>query len=413
MATKQQWAEGLQGMGAWFAGQGPQYEAAQALQSRTAQEDAVLRDERRRAAMIQDFTTTYAFGKNGQWDQAAELLKNRVGEIQRLGGDPKDTIALYEAVSDPARRPEAIAELESFMQAGIMSGEIKAPQAPGAQYSGIFTTQDGQRAGLNANTGQIEVIPSAGGITARIPLEESGAAQKGSTQVVMVGGSPYISGSVFNPSTGQWSAQLVPLEDPTGAGGAVEVADSSGLGASQRPDQKALEAQAAAGGKAAIARSEAYFDRVDKARATIAGIDEAITAIDNGANTGTVAQYLPSVTNASKQLDAAARRMGLDVVGSVTFGALSEGELKMAMSTAMPKDMNPQQLRQWLVDKKTAQTKLASYLESAAIYLGDTDENGKPHTVASWAKMQKQGAAPANTATPPASGGVKFLGFEN
>jgi len=62
-----------------------------------------------------------------------------------------------------------MAELESFMQAGVLSGDIKAPPTAGQQYSGIFTTQDGRRAGLNNVTGQIEVIPAQGNITARAP----------------------------------------------------------------------------------------------------------------------------------------------------------------------------------------------------------------------------------------------------
>lgn len=394
MATGQEWAQGLQGMGAWFAGQGPQYEAAKSLQQRNEQEDAVLRDERRRKAMIQDFTTAYAFGKNGQWDAATELLQNRVGEISRLGGNPKDTIALYEAIADPARRPEAMAELESFMQAGVLSGDIKAPPTAGQQYSGLFTTKDGRRAGLNNVTGQIEVIPTQGGITAQMPAGASGDAQKGSTQVVMIDGKPHLSGSVFDPRSGQWSAQLIPMEDPSGSGAVVEIPDASGLPPSLRPDQKVRESAATEAGKAAIARSEAYFDRVDAARATISGIDEAIAAIDEGASTGTMAQYLPSLRESSKRLDAAGRRMGLDVVGAVTFGALSKGELDVAMATALPKDMEPPQLRQWLEARKAAQSKLANYLESAAIYLGETDDTGKPHTVAGWKAMQKAQRAP-------------------
>jgi len=399
MATGQQWAEGLQGMGAWFSGQGPQYEAAQALATRTAESDERQRkldelamDKARVEAMTKDFTQVHTFIKMGKPELGVQLLSNRIPLIEQMGGDSTDTRELLAAISDPSRIPEAEAELTSYLAA---AGVLPVPgTAQASPYSGMFTTQDGQRAGLNPATGQIEIIPTVGGITAQMPAGASGDAQKGSTQIVMIGGKPYLSGSVFNPASGQWSAQVIPMEDPTGSGATVEIPDASGLPPSLRPDQKVRESAATEAGKAAIARSEAYFDRVDSARATISGIDEAIAAIDEGANTGTMAQYLPSLRESSKRLDAAGRRMGLDVVGAVTFGALSKGELDVAMATALPKDMETPQLRQWLEARKAAQSKLANYLESAAIYLGETDDSGKPHTVAGWKAMQKAQRAP-------------------
>jgi hypothetical protein len=387
MATKEQWAQGLQGAGAWFAGQGPQYEAAKALESRTAADDERQRriddlalNKERVAAMTQDFAQTFSLIKSGRPDLAIQLLDNRLPLIEKMGGDTYHTQTLRDKIA--AGSPDVEPELTAYLTAAGAMPEAGTMGSPRKTSDGGMAVYD------RATNSMIPV--NTGGMNFNTPAPGGGDAQKGSTQVVMKDGQPYIAGSVFNPQTQQWSVQMVPF-DSTGSGGVYEIPDASGLPPSLRPEQKARESQAGAAGTAAVKRSEAYFDRVDKARSTIAGIDEAITAIDQGANTGAVAQYLPSVTDASKQLDAAARRMGLDVVGSVTFGALSEGELKMAMSTALPKDMDPPQLRKWLVDKKTAQTKLASYLESAAIYLGDTDENGKPHTVASWAKMQKQG----------------------
>ena len=128
MAGMGQWGEALQGAGAWFSGQGPQYE--------------FLNDERRRKAMITDYARVYSLGQAGQWDTAARLLQNRIGDIQRLGGDPKDTMALYEHIADPAKREAGMAELGAFIQAGILSGDIEAPggdQSPqqfGATYMG-------------------------------------------------------------------------------------------------------------------------------------------------------------------------------------------------------------------------------------------------------------------------------------
>ena len=72
------------------------------------------------------------------------------------------------------------------------------------------------------------------------------------------------------------------------------------------------------------------------------------------------------------------------MVGNTTFGALSAGELSMAMSTALPTGLDGPELKEWLIEKKESQEKLADYLESAAIYLGTP---GNTH--AGWIKKKK------------------------
>lgn len=106
-----------------------------------------------------------------------------------------------------------------------------------------------------------------------------------------------------------------------------------------------------------------------KLQTNLGNIDEAISALDKGAQSGLVYSMLPSVTEASASLENAMNRMGLDVIGSVTFGALSEGEMRLAMDTAVPRNLGPQELRSWLVRKRAAQEKAAGMLADAAQYL--------------------------------------------
>jgi len=120
------WAEGLQGMGAWFSGQGPEYEKTKAA-------EALLKDEARQKAMVSDFSRVRSYMVNGRPDMAVQLLQNRIPEIQRLYGDPKDSIALLEAVSDPARHEEAIIELDGFLGA---AGAL--PGSEGAKRTDVF-----------------------------------------------------------------------------------------------------------------------------------------------------------------------------------------------------------------------------------------------------------------------------------
>ena len=60
--------------------------------------------------------------------------------------------------------------------------------------------------------------------------------------------------------------------------------------------------------------------------------------------------------------------MGLDVIGSVTFGALSAGELTLALDTALP-PLRGKPLRAYLVRKKEAQKKLISNMQEAVTFL--------------------------------------------
>lgn len=110
----------LQGVGAGFAGQLPQLMYARQQEEETN----FLKDERRRQALIKDFTSAYVMGQNGQWDAAQRLLENRHENIVKLGGDPRDTVGLLQMVADPNRREEALAELGGFYAAGVASGDI-------------------------------------------------------------------------------------------------------------------------------------------------------------------------------------------------------------------------------------------------------------------------------------------------
>jgi hypothetical protein len=96
-------------------------------------------------------------------------------------------------------------------------------------------------------------------------------------------------------------------------------------------------------------------------------------------------------------------QLGLDVIGSVTFGALSEGELNLALDTALPTTLQPKALRQYLTDKKAAQEKLVGYLSKQISYLSKPGNN-----LAGWleeAGKQGQSGLPAGVTVKKKSGG--------
>ncbi|MEH6451279.1 MAG: hypothetical protein V7765_21640, partial [Oleispira sp.] len=170
--------------------------------------------------------------------------------------------------------------------------------------------------------------------------------------------------------------------------------------------QNELEGEVAAGvisQKEAANASIAAFDKIEAINEKIGLYDEGIALIDSGAGSGRIEKMLPSFKAASIKLDNLANRLGLDVVGNTTFGALSAGELAMAMSTALPTGLDGPELREWLVEKKEVQEKLSDYLESAAIYLGTPG-----NTKVGWIKKKKldrsnKGGKAGGTQSTPAT----------
>ena len=143
-------------------------------------------------------------------------------------------------------------------------------------------------------------------------------------------------------------------------------------------------AAAKAQGTQSIKAAGDAFASLGSVNQNLANIDNAIAALDQGAKTGPIVSMLPNITKASVELANVRNRMGLDVIGSVTFGALSKGELDLALSTALPTNLEPGPLREWLTKKRDAQQKLARYYNEAAIFLS------KPgNTVGKWAKKRK------------------------
>jgi len=182
--------------------------------------------------------------------------------------------------------------------------------------------------------------------------------------------------------------------DPTNPGLATPIVEPGAAPATQPDVQQALTEQSALkvatedAAKQAIGASKEAFDQLVPIKKNISNLDEAIRLVDEeGANTGAIASKLPSLMQSSIALDNVQRRMGLDVISSVTFGALSAGELTLALATALPTGLDGPELTKWLKSRKASQTKMANYLEKAATYLGTPG-----NTVASFMTEKNTGA---------------------
>jgi hypothetical protein len=156
------------------------------------------------------------------------------------------------------------------------------------------------------------------------------------------------------------------------------------------------------------------LETTDKMRANNIKLRRVIEEVRGGAQTGPLADRLPSFRASTRRLIQIKNELGLDVVGAVTFGALSEGELNLAMDTALPTTLDGPDLIEWAENKIAAQEKLANYLEEQAIFLS------KPgNTAADWLErgrnqkaireQQVQQAVQPAVTQPTTQGASRFI----
>ena len=128
---------------------------------------------------------------------------------------------------------------------------------------------------------------------------------------------------------------------------------------------------AAAKLKAQYASSQKYSDSVltkaDNFDQQLQLFDRAIDALGEGAQTGPIDQFLPTVRAASRELETIANELGITVINSATFGALSESELRLALDTNLPLGLTEAELKKFLRRKIAAVTKLKAEMLNKAI----------------------------------------------
>ena len=249
-----------------------------------------------------------------------------------------------------------------------------------------------QQAGGGRTAGQREFASQTAGLSAedvekarRIDLGLDPRATGAAAKIVDIGGVPHI----FDPV----EKKMVPVEIGGKKVDTSQVAKSKGI-------IKATEDAA----KAAIKLSTGFFNKIEPIRQNLINIDDAIRLIDDGAATGPIISRLPSIRRASVELDTLQKKLGLDVIASTTFGALSEGEREFALSTALPSNLKGPDLKRWLQRKKIVQEKLINQLSDAATFLGTPG-----NTIADFIELQKlqdleaQDPQQQGTAQQPAS----------
>jgi len=132
--------------------------------------------------------------------------------------------------------------------------------------------------------------------------------------------------------------------------------------------------------------SNEAFGKINIMRSNIVNLKEARRLVTEGnANTGFIMDKLPNLFAGSIALNQIQNVLGLNIIGSVTFGALSEGELNLALRTALPTNLNEPDLIDWIDRKIIAEQKLSEYIQEQAIFLADGDK-----TIGDWLRFQQK-----------------------
>lgn len=245
------------------------------------------------------------------------------------------------------------------------------------------------RPGVNSSFGNLDAQARAAGLQPGTPEYQNLMLNGGGAPATFRALDMQAQAAGFQPGTPEYNEFMATRGAGLQAGAAQSARNEADIATG------GAAAGAKEGGKKTMEAGFSAWDDYGKLQTSIGNMDEAIAAIDAGAKSGVIYKMLPNITEASASLQNAMDRMGLDVIGSVTFGALSEGEMRLAMQTAAPRDLSPPELRNWLVRRRDAQIKAADMLADAAQYLT------KPgNTINGWIERNRAGKQGGSQAGP-------------
>jgi hypothetical protein len=397
-----------QGLAAGLAGNLPQFQQTQNQKAQVDLEKKKQDDEMQIKIQESQFKDAYAAQQllaGEDYDGIVKLGITRLSMLQGLNANPAETqrvlqIAIAARNGDEEARKLLKGELDSAVKVGVAIGVLKAPEkqvtSVNPEYDVIDAAGNLVRAGTKKDEkretkedalGVLRFVDDGSivpGFEATTP-SGSEAAIKTAVEVKL-----YNNGMIFQ----QFSDGSIKRIDENGeeVKGSENIAKWNETTREVGLNDPATTAANIANAKAASAQATKAYETVNTVRKTISAYDQAITAIEDGAFTSPskILNNFPTLTNAGADLDSARIALGLGVIQMTTFGALSKGELDLAMESGVPRG-NREQVMARLQERKAAQIKYADALEEAAIYLGTSG-----NTIASYMKMQKDNAANPN-----------------
>ena len=357
--SKDKLALALQGFGAGVQGQGPQFLEAQRLGKQ--QQEQQLDAERKKAWAV-DNRNIGQHLRSGNINRASTLINNRLFEINELGGDPSTTEFLKAAI-EAGGTTQALSLIDALDREFVNAGFIP----PVETESPVALGQNQRLVDPVTRETLIDVAPP----------EEGGAVGGMASAVTKIMGNGTTIQSLPDGRVVVKNADNSVLEGQAALDAIRQAVEFD-------REQGAMSTAESRASVLAIERADEAFETLGKVRANIATLDEAKRAVLDGADTGLLASRFPAFSEATRELRNVQARLGLNVISNTTFGALSEGELKLALQTALPDDLEGPALIDWIDSRQNAQLKLLGEMENLAIFLGTPG-----NTTADWIEFQK------------------------
>jgi hypothetical protein len=394
-----------QGLAAGLAGKLPEFQQTQNQKAQVDLEKKKQDDEMQIKIQESQFKDAYAAQQllaSEDYDGIVKLGITRLSMLQGLNANPAETqrvlqIAIAARNGDPEARKHLKGELDSAVKIGVATGVLKAPE----------------KEGVTTRNPEYDVIDAAGNVIQKGTPE----ATSYKSEVDALGVRRYTEGPNIGEIVPGFGAQRLPGSEAANQGQADTISFPDGSVKMILPDQsiryfgpdgeeikgaanieefstrtQGLEETRLATEKANVAKatdavkfSNAAFEQSDFLRSNKIILNQALEALNEGASSGPFQRLLPVITDAGAKLQAAQSRLGLNIVQETTFGALSKGELDLALKIGLPDNLTEEPLAQYIKDKMIASEKLAAYLDETGDYLAIEGNN-----LAGWRKLKRE-----------------------
>jgi hypothetical protein len=184
------------------------------------------------------------------------------------------------------------------------------------------------------------------------------------TQIMQKELKPDVAIKTSAPQIDQTTGQLFVIETNPNTGKVRRINVQGAMGLTEEAKQALIvnSEDKANDIKAAQEAGRVAFSRASQLDSQIGRLNNAKSALQAGAVSGWIEQFLPAMDAATADLRATANSLGIDIINSATFGALSEKELTLALSTGLAINLPEKELMVYIQEKIEAQNKLRNEL---------------------------------------------------
>ena len=254
-----------------------------------------------------DEAADFSFRLRGTpFDQRGALIDQREASVRARGGDPTNTASLRDMPE------EAQNQALELTQIAALSGTERQKVATGDRDFGL----EQQKFGLSQQEFGLAKKLAASTIAERAKPTEATAGQKEFDDLTK--------GLTVEQKN---QARLIKLGlSPRAVGSAIQTISEQGLAEVIGDVEAIINERKKFGELTGASRAKSIdsgFETIRKIDKNVLNLDRAISAVEAGAGTGVIERRFPSIKAASVLLDNIQGELALDVIGAVTFGALS------------------------------------------------------------------------------------------